>query len=689
MPAAGRESPPTESSAAGARPGTGPLSLASFQGLPIRWRILSIAVLNTIAVVVLALFVWRGANLLGGAWSDLRQARETDHWLIAMRSDVDRFQGLVHRYFTHPTLPVLVEIDARRAQLVRALDGSTKPPAAAIDVTELQVTLNRLLSGFDELQRTRAALVSTYERDLLKPAQDMAGLYSMVEGASQQTSLIWPALSRSREAFSKAVVAVTSFYLSQDVRAAAEARSSLALVESTAPVMIDYAETDLQRDALGALRSRATQALQGFDRLAAGFAGQAELLKLAVDANQTAMASVIDRFAARAEEAEEAAQRRFDQALRDVFLHVSLAGAAFLGVSVLLGVSAARSISGPLAQLRNTMTALAGGRLDEPIPGVAARDEVGDMARAVQVFQENALVKRQVEDELRAAKERAETALAVLRDAQASLVESEKLAALGALVAGVAHEVNNPVGISLTVASSLARRCDAIDAALADGPLRRSTFTSFLADNRDAANQLVTNLQRAAELVQAFKQVAVDRSHAERRAFDLAETTNQIVASLLPAARKQRIAVDLGIPPNLVVDSYPGAYGQVLTNLFLNSVTHAFHDREAGTIRIEASRTHDGGVQVTFSDDGAGMTDDVLRRAFEPFFTTRRGQGGTGLGLNITYNLVTHQLGGRISVESEPGRGTRFRMNMPLSAPRADIPEAEPRLTAEPAPAVA
>jgi signal transduction histidine kinase len=213
-----------------------------------------------------------------------------------------------------------------------------------------------------------------------------------------------------------------------------------------------------------------------------------------------------------------------------------------------------------------------------------------------------------------------------------------------------------------------------MEAALEAGPLKRSTLNAFVADSRNAADQLVTNLQRAGELVQAFKQVAVDRSHADRRSFDLAETTRQIVASLLPGARKRQLAVEVRIPDGLVLDSYPGPWGQVLTNLFLNCAAHAYGEGEAGTVRIEAGRQGDSHVAVCFADDGRGMAEEVLKRVFEPFFTTRRGEGGTGLGLHIVYNVVTYRLGGRIGVESSPGAGTRFHIVLPLAAP----PEAAP-----------
>jgi signal transduction histidine kinase len=320
------------------------------------------------------------------------------------------------------------------------------------------------------------------------------------------------------------------------------------------------------------------------------------------------------------------------------------------------------------------MHAVVAEKYDLVIRGTKARDEIGEMARSLEVFRENAIAKRKAENELRASKERAETALTDLRAAQQNLIAAEKLAALGGLVAGVAHEVNNPIGISLTVASSFARRCDDFTREVSSGPLRRSRLDEFLEGGRDAANQLVVNLQRAGELVQSFKQVAVDRSHAERRQFDLKESTDQIIASLRPVLKKSQIILTVDMPPGVIMDSYPGSYGQVLTNLFLNSVIHAFPDGRDGHVIIEAREVDDENVEIFVSDDGVGMSEETQRRALDPFFTTRRNEGGTGLGLHIIFNLVTQQLGGRLTFESKLGWGTRFRIALPRVAPGESPP---------------
>ena len=271
--------------------------------------------------------------------------------------------------------------------------------------------------------------------------------------------------------------------------------------------------------------------------------------------------------------------------------------------------------------------------------------------------------------EMRKARDAAEAALRHLRETQNSLIEAEKLAALGRLVAGVAHEVNNPVGISLTVASSLERKTAMFAEEVARGDLRRSSLNEFVETSRSAAAQLVGNLNRAAELIQSFKQVAADRSYSDQRTFNLADLTDQVVMSLRPGIRKQNLTLTVECQPNLVMDSYPGPYGQVLTNLFLNSVAHAFPGGVAGEVSIKVHEHGDDHVEVLFADNGSGMTSDIRKRAFDPFFTTRRNDGGTGLGLHIVYSIVTSRLGGQIHLQSEAGKGTQVQMILPRVAP--------------------
>jgi signal transduction histidine kinase len=256
-----------------------------------------------------------------------------------------------------------------------------------------------------------------------------------------------------------------------------------------------------------------------------------------------------------------------------------------------------------------------------------------------------------------------------LRAAQDSLVQTEKLAALGRLVAGVAHEINTPVGTSLTVASTLINKTKRFEADVASGNVRRSILTEFIAASREAASQIMINLGQAVDLMQSFKQVAADRNVSDRRRFDLGQVTEQVAKGLRFGLPSQNLTVSLECEPNLAMNSFPGPYGQVLTNLVLNSATHAFPDGARGSVHIATRASGKDNVEVLFSDDGCGMSPEVKRQVFDPFFTTRRDQGSTGLGLHIVHNIVTNRLGGRINLETKPGAGTKIRIIVPREAP--------------------
>jgi len=641
------------------------------RAVPIRWRILSIAALNSAVVVVLSVMIWNGAQVLGSAWDDVRQVRESDKILALLESETGRLQNLIHRYINQPSPELFAEILLLREAVLGTLTtrASTDPMLSG-SVAELERVTERFLNGFGELRGVQATISKTYEEQVLTPAREMAGLYSIIEGATgHRDALIWPSLGKSREAFTAMLVAANAYYLSLATASAEEARRSTETIEKTIPVMSDLADNDLQRMALRRLNARTVALREGLAKLSEELASRTELLRNTIDASQADAIGAIDRLSVKMRQREQKAQETFDRTLADISRRVMSIAVIFLGIIITAGVLIALSIRLPLHQIMAAMHAITTGDYDRRVQGTDATDEVGAMARAVEVFRENAIAKSKTEDELRNSKEKAESALLELNAAQQNLIDAERLAALGGLVAGVAHEVNNPIGISLTVASSFARRAEMFEAELrSDGQLRRSQLEEFVRTSRDAAQQLVANLHRAGELIQSFKQVAVDRSHAERRQFGLSEATDQIIASLRPVLKKAAIALSVDVPEGLVIDGYPGSYGQILTNLFLNAANHAFPDGRSGTISISARPRGSDDVEIIFADNGAGMTPDVQRQAFDPFFTTRRNEGGTGLGLHIVYNLVTQQLGGRMMLDSRLGQGTTFRIIMPRAA---------------------
>ncbi len=271
--------------------------------------------------------------------------------------------------------------------------------------------------------------------------------------------------------------------------------------------------------------------------------------------------------------------------------------------------------------------------------------------------------------ELSAAKTAAEGALAKLRETQQQLVESEKLASLGQLVAGVAHEVNTPLGIAVTASSHLSERCRAIASKLADGSLARGELEAWLAETRTAGSMIERNLERAAHLVRSFKQVSVDRTSDGRRRFVLATQIDELIESLQVTWKRRPVALEVDCPKDIELDSFPGALGQVLTNLIQNALLHAFEPDQRGRMRIAVRMLDAARIELVFEDDGRGLDADTLARIFDPFFTTKRNQGGTGLGLNIAYNLVAQKLGGRLTAESAPGKGLRLVMQLPRVAP--------------------
>lgn len=257
------------------------------------------------------------------------------------------------------------------------------------------------------------------------------------------------------------------------------------------------------------------------------------------------------------------------------------------------------------------------------------------------------------------------TALEQLTRAQKQLVESETMASLGGLVAGVAHEINTPVGIGVTAASHLEAKTKAMLEEYRGGALKRASLEEFLGVCDESTRMILSNLTRASELIRSFKQVAVDRSTEERRQFKLRSYLEEVLLSLRPHLKKTAIAVELDCDPELVVDSYPGAISQILTNLVMNSLVHAFEPGQAGNIRIGCAREQDR-LRLVFSDNGKGISPEHLDKIFEPFYTTKRGRGGTGLGLHILYNLVTQRLSGSVRCESAPGKGATFTLDIPF-----------------------
>ncbi|MCA6574201.1 MAG: CHASE2 domain-containing protein [Pseudanabaena sp.] len=252
-----------------------------------------------------------------------------------------------------------------------------------------------------------------------------------------------------------------------------------------------------------------------------------------------------------------------------------------------------------------------------------------------------------------------------LKTTQKQLVESEKYASLGSMVAGIAHEVNTPVGNSLLAASILEQATQQFDEAFSRGELKKSSLQAYLDKAKISSEILLSNLQRAAELIQNFKQVAVDQSSLEQRSFSVKDYIEKILISLDPQIKYTPHQVFVQGDSGIMIQSFPGALSQIVTNLVMNSLTHAYHGLEkVGHLQFEVKQQNCK-VIIVYSDDGKGIPAESLPKIFDPFFTTARNSGGSGLGLHIIYNLITQNLKGNIICKSEIGSGTKFIITLP------------------------
>lgn len=343
----------------------------------------------------------------------------------------------------------------------------------------------------------------------------------------------------------------------------------------------------------------------------------------------------------------------------------------------------------PIKLLIQKSDLLANGELNEPIT-FDRKDEIGHLALSLDAtrqalqrsFQELEIKNQQLLEysgtleskvrlrtqELESANHHLEAALASINSAQNELARIERMAALGSMVAGVAHELNTPLGNCLLVASTLTDETRQIEKALTEGTMRRSDLSHYVGAATESSKLLMRGLQQAAQLVGDFKQVAVDQSSAQRRKFTLSVVFQELAALLHSSLRKTPFTLELDIPADIELDSYPGPLGQVFSNLVNNAVVHGLEGHSEGSIHCTAKLNGDH-VLIVFKDSGKGIPQAIIKRIFEPFFTTKFGKGGSGLGLSITFNIITNVLGGEIRVTSEPEQGARFEISLPLVAP--------------------
>lgn len=331
-------------------------------------------------------------------------------------------------------------------------------------------------------------------------------------------------------------------------------------------------------------------------------------------------------------------------------------------VTVLLAILTSKAISQPLQVLTNIAQQVTEEDNFELQVPVSSKDEIGILGSSF-----NQMIKR-VKKLLLEKEERAAELLTInenLKATQSQLVAQEKMASLGSLTAGIAHEINTPLGIGVSAASLLEEKTQVLSEVFYNGKMKRSDLDNYLDVATQSNKMLLSNLKRAAELIQSFKQVAIDRSNEESRTFNLKEYLEDILIQLSPKIKGTKHKIEIQGSEDVIITSYPGAFSQIITNLAMNSLIHAYEAEDSGLIVISFHQDNNSLI-LEYVDDGKGIEPENLQKIFDPFFTTKRNQGGSGLGLHILFNIVNQKLSGTIECESKLGLGTKFIIKIPL-----------------------
>lgn len=376
-------------------------------------------------------------------------------------------------------------------------------------------------------------------------------------------------------------------------------------------------------------------------------------------------------------------QEHFEQTL----LYVSIAVMVSLLIAGYLAVASRRAIVKPIRDL-NQITNLIAETKDYSSRAVAvSEDEVGDLIKSfnamLDVIQEYDSARREKENEILQLNQSLERkvgertlelqnsmsalskTVSDLRETQGKLVEQEKMASLGSLVAGVAHEINTPIGVGITASSHLSQSVADLQERFLQGSLTKRQFSETVEEMGETVLMITKNLERSAALVKSFKMVAVDQSSDDVRSFNVKEYLETVLLSLKPKLKRTRHVVTMDIPDDLTITSSPGALSQIVTNLVMNSLIHGFESMECGVIELQLQR--DGpDLILNYYDNGKGIPIEIQSRIFDPFVTTARNKGGSGLGTHILYNLVTQVLGGMVTLEMDRPQGVHFRIRFPI-----------------------
>ena len=349
----------------------------------------------------------------------------------------------------------------------------------------------------------------------------------------------------------------------------------------------------------------------------------------------------------------------------------------FVIIGSLLVVYSSGRITNTLRQLTEFSSKLANEDFDAEISkeAIESNDEIGELSRTFEKmakslkesYEQLADYSQTLEQKVVTRTLELKNALENLKKSQEQLVQSEKMAALGQLVAGVSHEINTPIGVGVTASTFLQEQVVKLKKMLSSEEIDEDELNPLIKHIDDSGNLIHSNLMRASELITSFKQTSADQTSQEKRTFNMHKVISDTMKTLHPELKKTRIKVYIDCSEHLSVSSYPGAVSQVITCFVMNSIIHGFeNNNEGGEIHIDVKDKEDGNILIIYSDDGKGIPKNILKSVFDPFVTTKRGQGGTGLGLNVAFNVVNKVLRGDIDCESLPGKGATFSISMPI-----------------------